>query len=624
MNSKTNMKLKYVLSCLACFLLASHAAFAQTTIAKWTFETSQPGVVTLPAVPGAGVYLTNIVAEIGSGTASGLHFGGFGTTTYSSPAGNGSSHSFSSNGWTNDPGDFYQFAVSTIGYQSIAVSFDHVGSGTGPGRFYLAYSSDGVTFTQFGSIYNVTNVPSWSAATATALTSYSFDLSSITALTNAPVVYFRLVNATNTSASGATVASAGTSRVDNFAVFGTIPGVPSIVTQPQNTTNNFGDTATINILAAGTAPLSVQWYYPNLSTPLTDGSSGYGAGTISGSTNQTLTLTFVSTNQAGNYRVIVTNPLGSVTSLVAVLTVNVHPAIVTNIAYLHTLHNANFVLTDVTNIYQVEGIVTTPGNLVSPAPASSFFIQDSSGGMDVFFRGGFGLGFDGTVPSAGQHVRITGPLEQFNGLLEIHPVDGNPNHNIEVLDGGAAQSLPTPQNFDFTTLPSVTIMEESLEGRYLVVSNVFLAVTNASTRMEAGKPVFMTNLTGQVFNLLVPNTINIDSNGKFLPGPFATSVRGVMSQSTTIAIPTNGYSILICLVSDIEVGTPPSTALGPIPLNIQLIGTDAVLTWTNSSFFLQSSTNVQGTYNTIPGAASPYTNPAIGLQNYYRLVQTNQ
>ena len=135
------MKLKKLLSGIAAAVLSASAAHA-TTIATWTFETSQPGVVDGPAAPGAGIYITNITAEVGTGTASGLHAG---AATYSSPAGNGSSHSFSGNTWA--VGDFYQFAVSTVGAQNIQVSYDQTSSGTGPGQFYLAYSTDGVNFT---------------------------------------------------------------------------------------------------------------------------------------------------------------------------------------------------------------------------------------------------------------------------------------------------------------------------------------------------------------------------------------------------------------------------------------------------------------------------------------------
>lgn len=185
------------------------------TIAQWTFETSVPA-----GVPGAGAWLTNIAAEVGSGTAAALHAG---AATYSNPSGNGSAESFSVNTWS--VGDFYQFVVSTIGYAGIAVSFDQASSQTGPGRFNFAYSTDGLNFTTHATDFVVlqsggTLPPgTWNSTTYDPQYLLSFDLSGITALNNAATVYFRLVDSSTTSASGGTVnVTAGASRVDNFTV----------------------------------------------------------------------------------------------------------------------------------------------------------------------------------------------------------------------------------------------------------------------------------------------------------------------------------------------------------------------------------------------------------------------
>lgn len=197
----------------ALFLVAAipTVSFAQT-IAQWTFETSIPA-----GAPGAGVWITNIAAEVGSGTASGFHAG---AATYSNPAGNGSVESFSVNTWT--VGDFFQFAVSTIGLNDIGVSFDQTSSGTGPGQFNFEYSTDGISFTQFGSTYtvlpNAAPNPVWNSTTSSSLYSFAFDLSSVTAVDNQATVYFRLTDASTTSAGGGTVAAGGTDRVDNLAV----------------------------------------------------------------------------------------------------------------------------------------------------------------------------------------------------------------------------------------------------------------------------------------------------------------------------------------------------------------------------------------------------------------------
>ncbi|HVM59823.1 MAG TPA: immunoglobulin domain-containing protein [Verrucomicrobiae bacterium] len=100
-------------------------------------------------------------------------------------------------------------------------------------------------------------------------------------------------------------AGSATSSVATLTV--SVPVPPSIVTQPQDLTVGEGDTASFNVGANGTAPLSYQWYY-NTNTPV-------------GSGGATLTLSGVSTDDAGGYSVIVANGYGSITSVVATLTV---------------------------------------------------------------------------------------------------------------------------------------------------------------------------------------------------------------------------------------------------------------------------------------------------------------
>jgi hypothetical protein len=88
-----------------------------------------------------------------------------------------------------------------------------------------------------------------------------------------------------------------------------VPGIspPVITQQPQDTTVAPGGTATLTAAALGTAPFTFQWYF--------------GSTTLAGETNATLTLRNVETNQAGIYRLVVSNPYGSVSSSGAELTV---------------------------------------------------------------------------------------------------------------------------------------------------------------------------------------------------------------------------------------------------------------------------------------------------------------
>ena len=97
-----------------------------------------------------------------------------------------------------------------------------------------------------------------------------------------------------------------TSVVANLTVL--LPAPPAITAQPNDWTNAVGFVATFNVGATGTSPLHYQWYF-NSNTLLAN------------RTNASLNFTIGSTNDAGGYSVIVTNRFGSVTSVVANLTV---------------------------------------------------------------------------------------------------------------------------------------------------------------------------------------------------------------------------------------------------------------------------------------------------------------
>ena len=99
----------------------------------------------------------------------------------------------------------------------------------------------------------------------------------------------------------------------------TLSIVLSIVAQPVGTWAVLGSNVTFGVTASGTEPLSYQWQ--KNSTNLSDGAG------ISGTTSNLLALTAVTTNAAGTYRVVVSNPYGSVTSSLAVLTVRTPPVI---------------------------------------------------------------------------------------------------------------------------------------------------------------------------------------------------------------------------------------------------------------------------------------------------------
>ena len=83
---------------------------------------------------------------------------------------------------------------------------------------------------------------------------------------------------------------------------------PLIGSQPQNQTNNVGDTANFSVAATACTPLAFQWFFGNAA--------------LAAQTNGTLTLSNLTSAAAGNYSVVVSASGGSTTSAVATLTVN--------------------------------------------------------------------------------------------------------------------------------------------------------------------------------------------------------------------------------------------------------------------------------------------------------------
>ncbi len=143
-------------------------------------------------------------------------------TTWSSPAGNGSTYSLSSNNWAI--GDYYQVSLSTTGYADpITLSFDQTRSSTGPATFEVFMSTDGGTdFNTVLAPYTVvqaglagTGTTTWNTVTNQA--GFTTTISGLSWAAGQASVIFRIQ-------STVTTAAAGTNRVDNINIYsGAVP-----------------------------------------------------------------------------------------------------------------------------------------------------------------------------------------------------------------------------------------------------------------------------------------------------------------------------------------------------------------------------------------------------------------
>ena len=98
-----------------------------------------------------------------------------------------------------------------------------------------------------------------------------------------------------------TLVSVPTNLMLSGVRFGPVFVAPNFSIQPQSQTALFGSTVTFSAFAAGTGPLTYQWYFQ---------SNGIGAFTaIDGATNDTYEINEAETNNLGNYYVVVTDPV---------------------------------------------------------------------------------------------------------------------------------------------------------------------------------------------------------------------------------------------------------------------------------------------------------------------------
>ena len=182
-------------------------------------------------------------------------------------------------------------------YSGGAVSFNVATFGAGP--VFYQWQQNGI---------NLTNGVNISGANSNTLT-----------LSNA--------SAANAAYYSVIVSNSINSLTSDDALLEVMVSPPKITSQPASQTVIAGTTATITVVAAGDQPLAFQWQKSG--TNLSNG------GAISGATSSSLIITGVTATNAGSYSVKVSNPLFTISSSNAVLTVLPVSAPGTSMTNLH-------------------------------------------------------------------------------------------------------------------------------------------------------------------------------------------------------------------------------------------------------------------------------------------------
>ncbi|MEZ4889263.1 MAG: hypothetical protein R2779_01495 [Crocinitomicaceae bacterium] len=110
----------------------------------------------------------------------------------------------------------------------------------------------------------------------------------------------------------------------------------------------------------------------------------------------------------------------------------------------------------------VKGVVTNGSEL-----GNIRYLQDETGGIAAF---------GGSISGINRYdsITVTGPLTEFNGLLEIGT--GQSGGNPTYTNHGAAVVIPQP------LVVPISAVNESIEGQLITISNVTFTVTGSFAR----------------------------------------------------------------------------------------------------------------------------------------------
>ncbi len=372
----------------------------------------------------------------------------------------------------------------------------------------------------------------------------------------------------------------------------TIPVPPLITSQPVNRTNTLGSAEAFTVGATGSSPLSYQWFH--IANAVTN---------PVGSGEATITLAPIDASVEGQYYVQVSNPYGTANSGLARLVVT--PPIVTNIAYLRTRHDANWLPNDTNTTYQAEGIVTVRTNTTGLAN-TQFYMQDDTAGIVVFFGG---LSGALSQPKPGDLVRVVGRLGSFNSLFEFNNSALNSYHSLTVLSSG--NPMPAAKSFNAFSLTNDLPAIEALEGSLVTITNAYFLTGGAGANFPRGSSIIITNAAGERFTMFINATALTETN---VPIPaFAYQVTGVLGQFLAETAPdrTAGYQIIPTSYVEVVTNLPSAPNL-----TISRTGDVTTLGFTNqdgSTYSIHAASIVSGPYNRVAFGLNFLNNPTGGF-----------
>ena len=396
---------------------------------------------------------------------------------------------------------------------------------------------------------------------------------------------------------------------------------PAIVTQPASATLTAGSNVSLTVTASGTAPFSYQW--------LKNGAALADGGNVSGSTTPTLSLATVSSADAANYSVIVTNSSGSITSAIATLTVLLPPTILTQPASMSVGPGTN-----VTFSITVSG--TAPlayqwlknGSPISGATAAKLNLANVSL-ADAASYSVVVTNSVGKVTSGSAVLTVVIPLViSRQPASQLAPLGIPASFNVvasgagtlsfQWLKGGLALTDGGTISGSTTSNLNITMVTSSDAGSYSVAvndSNGSITSSIATLTIPPSSGSFNATFFNNNVVISLPTGNTADVNDYFiLTGSASTSPLLANGQSTTTALPpgltfvadwVNGASALTGVIY----GTP--TVAGSFPITVSVVRPGYAVLSQNLTITISDTTVPSG------GVSNPttavITNQPVGI-----------
>jgi len=299
--------------------------------------------------------------------------------------------------------------------------------------------------------------------------------------------------------------------------------LPHFITQPASQTVTNGTSLTFGAAAGGRSPLNYRWLFNGTNLPA--------GGNVSGTTSNVLSITAATTNNSGNYRLVVTNSYGSVTSSIAVLTVGFAPAFSAQPTNLTVLSGGNAVFSaavggstplvyqwrkNAANLVNGAGISGATSNVLTLTTVTA----SNSGNYNLFVTNIFGV----STSSVAVLNVVLPPAIASSSLTNFTVQCGSNNLTFAVTASGTPP-LSIQWSLDGSPVTGATNASISLTNLHLPNHTVTVVITNLYNSVTSNAVVTVIDTLAPVITLNSGNPIYVELGGAFTdPGATANDV----------------------------------------------------------------------------------------------------